>query len=451
MTSSVTPAERVLLLNPLIIKNGHHHHFLSDWTGSEYPSSLLPPPMEFLYLHAVLSRAGVKVEFLDASARHLSTRRTIEYAVRSAPDLIVCAATFHSLDEVLAIVGALRSRLPKFRIALFGTSLTAQPRLAFRQPGLVDFVVLGEPEKPVLDLATGSMKENLAYWDAGDLCCLPRRLLEPLDWLPHPSRHLLRPMDYIAPFSRAYPFTTVITSRGCPYAQCTFCSQIVWAGARLRQHGIEYVLEELAEGIDRYGYREIFFRDQVFTFDRQRTLRVCESMLQRRPQVPWRATTRVTYVDAELLTAMRRAGCYQISYGFESSSQEALDQNRKGVTLEQAHRAAVLTRQAGMEVVGNFVIGLQSDTRTNLSHLAEYAIRLGCDFAQFQPIQTWHDAGTSGALSNTELISFSTRAYQRFYLRPAFIFRMLKRMARPRLLLIILRSAWKIIMEPQIY
>ena len=67
---TLSPSRRILLVNPLILKNGKHHHFLTDWTGSEYPSSLLLPSMEFLYLHAVLAREGSRVDFLDASAKH---------------------------------------------------------------------------------------------------------------------------------------------------------------------------------------------------------------------------------------------------------------------------------------------------------------------------------------------------------------------------------------------
>jgi radical SAM superfamily enzyme YgiQ (UPF0313 family) len=449
----VAPSRRVLLVNPLVFKNGKAHHFLTDWTGSEYPSSVLPAPMEFLYLHAVLSRAGINVEFLDASARRLTQRRVVEFANSYAPDLIVWATTGSSLCEVMEMVAAVRARTPPAREAVFGPSATLHPETAFAPAGLIDFVLLGEPEKPALDLAQGKLVENLAYVANGVVHCLPRRLLEPLDWLPRPARQLLNPHDYVAPFSRDYPFTVVVTSRGCPYAKCAFCPQFVWADRRVRGHSIEYVLAEIEEVVRRDGYREVFFRDQTFAYDRARTLALCDAMQRQGLRITWRASTRVGDVDAELLAAMRRGGCRQISYGFESSAQNVLDRNCKGSTIEQAFRAAALTRAAGIEVVGNFVIGLPADTRENLRRIARHAIRLGCDFAQFMTLQTWSDrAGPPiDALPFDELARLSARAYRRFYLRPAVIRRILPRLARPRILWATLRSAYRIITERQIY
>ena len=450
---TVALSGRVLLLNPLILKNGGHRHFLTDWTGSEYPSSLILPPMEFLSMHALLTRAGANVDFLDASAGHIAPEKAVDYVLRKAPELLVMASTHYSLEETLGIVADVKRRLPKVSTALFGASITAHPESALRSR-VVDYVILGEPEKPVLDLAEGRIRENLAYLEEGIIHCLPRKLLEPLDWLPHPARHLLNPMDYVAPFSVDYPFTVVTTSRGCPHAECAFCAQHIWTGGKIRYHSVDYTLEEIEVAVRRHGYREIFFRDQVFTGDRDRTLEICRGMTDLGLHIPWRGTTRVTCVDEELLGAMKEAGCYQISYGFESASQEILDANRKGITLDQSARAASMTRAAGIEVVGNFIVGLEGDTERNLKEIASYAIELDCSFAQFIMVQFWRDPPPPGrpeSLSRDDLVRLSSRAYRRFYLRPAFAKRILKRTRRPGMLKAILRSAYKIITEKQIY
>ena len=453
MKRTNTHLRRVLLLNPLVIKNGRKHHFLTDWTGSEYPSSLLPPPMEFLYMHAALRRAGAEVDFLDASARHLDPDKAVEFVVRKPPELLIMGTTYSSVREVLDMASKVRRRRPSIRIALFGPPLTIHPELALRD-GSVDFVILGEPEKPCVDLVEGRLEENLAFVEAGKIHCLPRVLLEPLDWLPHPSRHLLNPNDYVAPFSKDYPFTVVTTSRGCTHAKCKFCIQEVWAGNRIRYHSVGYVLEEIRTILSTRAYREIFFRDQVFTGDRERILELCRKLTSQGLQVPWRATTRVDCIDEELLRVMKQAGCYQISYGFESSSQKVLDRCCKGITLEQSVRAASLTRAAGIEVVGNFVVGLEEDTKPNLDKIADYAVGLGCDFAQFIPAQVWYDNHSETSTDfkkRHELARLSSRAYRRFYLRLSFAVRILKRSRRPRMMKAVLRSGYRILTERQYY
>ncbi len=452
-TKCIAPSTKVLLLNPLIIKKGRKHHFLTDWTGSEYPSSLLSPPMEFLYMHAALRRIGVRVDFCDASARSWQPTKAVRYVADTRPELVFLPATYNSVNEILTMASQIRLQAPATRIVVFGPPATVRPDI-FLKAAIVDVVILGEPEKPSVDIVQGQLTENIAFLEEGTVHCLHRVLLEPLDWLPHPSRHLLNPMDYVAPFSRAYPFTVVVTSRGCIHAKCRFCTQHVWAGSTIRYHSLDYVVEELRDVVRNLGYREIFFRDQVFTADRDRTIALCERMIAEKLIVPWRATTRVDRIDEELLAIMKKAGCYQITYGFESSLQHVLDTSRKGITVEQSFRAAEMTRRAGIEVVGNFVIGLEGDTVHNLENISRYAIDLGCDFAQFIPAQIWHDNpdgnGTLG-LGKRTIENLSSKAYRRFYLRPSFAIRMLGRLKDPRLVRVVLRSAFRILTERQVY
>lgn len=446
-------ASRVALLNPLVVKNGRRHHFLTDWTGSEYPSSVLLPSMEFLWTHAVLERAGIEVANVDASARGWRPGVAVDRVVASGADLVVISATDNSMDEVLRLASAIRAKRPAARVAVFGPPVTIRPERALVAEA-VDYVIMGEPEKPTLDLALGHIAENLAVRENGTIRRLPQRLLDPLDWLPLPARHVLNRDDYVAPYSLEWPFTVVNTSRGCAYWRCSFCTQHVWTGDRLRRHSLDYVEADLDDAVRRYGFREIFFRDEVFTADRRRTLELCARILRTGLRFGWRATTRVDTVDGPLLAEMRKAGCYQISYGFESSSQEVLDRNEKMIELRQSVEAAAMTRAAGIEVVGNFVIGLQGDTRDNLRDIADYAVRLGCHFAQFTPAQVWHDyvsAETSGAMTARELRALSTRAYRRFFVRPAFVRTMLRRLRNPRLWGAIARSAFRLATQPQMY
>ena len=404
-------------------------------------------------MHAVLVRDGKDVDFLDASARHWSMERTIDYAVSADPQLLFISATFNSFHEVMHLAKRIRESAPHIKVALFGPPLTIRPDMVLASK-VIDYVVLGEPEKPAADLAAGLLEENLAYRDGEIIHCLPRRLLKPLDWLPYPSRQLLNADDYVAPYSKDFPFTVVTTSRGCPHNMCTFCTQRVWSGEGIRYHSVDYVIGEIEEAINRFHYREIFFRDQVFTSDREFTLELCERMRNKQFNIPWRATTRISNIDEQLLASMKSAGCYQLSYGFESSSQEVLDMCQKGITLEDMRRVTDQTRAGGIEVVGNFIIGLKGDSEENLRSISDFAIELNCDYAQFLLIQIWPGftpIEISNDISREKLIGLTSRAYRRFYLHPSFIWKMLKRIKSRRILLAVLRSAYRILTEKQLY
>jgi radical SAM superfamily enzyme YgiQ (UPF0313 family) len=59
---------------------------------------------------------------------------------------------------------------------------------------------------------------------------------------------------------------------------------------------------------------------------------------------------------------MKRAGCWLIFYGFESGSQTILDNIGKKQTVEQGINAAILTRKAGIDMFGFFMIGNVGET-----------------------------------------------------------------------------------------
>ena len=109
----------------------------------------------------------------------------------------------------------------------------------------------------------------------------------------------------------------MITSRGCPY-RCSFCASHLTMGRRFRPHSPEYVLEELKLLVRNYGTEQVIFQDDTFTVDRERVRRICELMLREGLRVEWFCFSSVNTADRELLSLMRRAGCFSIGYGVES-------------------------------------------------------------------------------------------------------------------------------------
>ena len=75
---------------------------------------------------------------------------------------------------------------------------------------------------------------------------------------------------------------------------------------------------------------------------------------------------RVDQADAELLAAMKGAGCIQIEYGFESGSDAALRGLAKNATVEQNRRAVRLTREAGIRIFADIVVGLPGETSADM-------------------------------------------------------------------------------------
>lgn len=441
---------RIVLINPYIEEGGIPRYFQTDWTSAEFSAAIRLPSLEFLGIHAILTANGFDVGYLDANDNRLSAAQIAAQFADFSPDLCIVYANGRTTETVKQLVAKLKSSFAGAAFAAFGAPLTGNPGLVLGCSE-IDFVILGEPEWPALQLARGNRESGLAFMREGQLIRTPLHIQADLDQLPPPSRHLLQPQHYQAPFSRSNPFTVIVTSRGCVYGKCTFCTQNVWTGSGVRYHGVAYVLGEIRTAL-KLGYKEIFFRDEVFTENRERTIELCRAILATRLRFSWRAMTRVALVDAELLALMKQAGCYQISYGFETSSAEVLRLNKKGQSLKMASATAAMTKRAGIEIVGNFVIGLAGDTQENLQKISRYAKELGCDFAQFTVADTWNgyqSAETLGILNRQELVALARKAYYSFYLDPRFLFRMAWRLARrPAMIAPVSRAFLRSLMNP---
>ena len=69
---------------------------------------------------------------------------------------------------------------------------------------------------------------------------------------------------------------------------------------------------------------------------------------------------------------MKRAGCVQIEYGFESGSQRVLDKLNKKTTVEQNYRAARMTKQAGIRFLANMILGTIEETEQDIKESMKF-------------------------------------------------------------------------------
>lgn len=438
--------QRLLLLRPALRQGGRLRGFMTDYSGAVSPAGFVFTPLELLQAGGLARVGGAQVRLIDAAAARTGPRRAVEAARRSSPTHVLVATPIGDLMEAVPpFLEALRRALPEVEVAVFGPEVTDAPR-SLVDAGLADAAIVGEPDLPTAAWLAGDRGSPGLVLPGDAPPHAPARVME-LDSLPHPPRDLLRPGLYFAPFSHRGPYTAVQGSRGCAYGRCRFCPSALWRPpGEVAYHSPRYVVEEVLRSAAA-GFREVFFRDQVFSADRNWAAAVCDALIDAGVPLPWRCMTRVDAVDADLLGRMRRAGCYQVSMGFESWEQAALDASEKGFELGQAYRAAELVLDAGLELVGNFMIGLAGSTDDEPARAGRFARELGCDYAQFNPVEPvpCGDLAAPGAARQGELARFERQAFLDFYLRPGFLWRRRAAIARPRILWANLRAGWNLI------
>lgn len=244
---------------------------------------------------------------------------------------------------------------PAAHIVVGGPHVTALPRETLGHVPAFDTVVVGEGEETFGELtrrlAAGGSTRGLsgtAWRENGEVRLAPRR-------------PRIRDLDRLADPARRFPLHILLTSRGCPN-RCTFCcSRLMW-GARVTFHSVGHVLDTLEWAVNHDNRRTVAIKDDTFTVNRRRVLAVCEGIRRRRLDLVWSCDTRADRVDADLLHAMRRAGCVRISFGVESASETIRKNIRKRISLERLLAATRAARNEGIEVRYYMMVGNRGET-----------------------------------------------------------------------------------------
>ncbi|MBT9149048.1 MAG: 2-hydroxyethylphosphonate methyltransferase [Dehalococcoidia bacterium] len=138
----------------------------------------------------------------------------------------------------------------------------------------------------------------------------------------------------------------------------------------------ENVVDEVEFVINKYGFRNLYFVDNVFTVDKDRTMRILTLMRQRNLKIGFALEARAPTVDKDLIRAMADAGCIGIQFGVESGNPEVLTKIKKGITLQQVDNAVQLCLQYGIRPLCSFIIGHPFDDRETVRDTINYAKKL---------------------------------------------------------------------------
>jgi len=324
----------------------------------------------------------------------LSNTEIADKVKRWSPDVVVIEIPFSGWSKTAFEVASTVKGINKDIITVLeGQHPSARPEDCLANPN-VDFVVMGEPENAIFELidAVGKETRNLKkirgigfVKNGVPVFTSPRPLLEDLDSLPFPARHLLPMEEYNSAVKEIplrgeinKPWTIMITSRGCPY-NCVFCTHhIVW-GRKWRGRSPENVVDELQHVIKTYHVEQIDFLDDNMTLDRKRMENICDLIVKRGLSIEWFTPNgvRADTLDEKLLKKMKRSGCKKIRVAPESGVQRVVDQViKKNLDLRSVERAVVLCKKVGIKVGCFFVIGLIGETKEEIEETIKFAYKL---------------------------------------------------------------------------
>ncbi|MCW3996822.1 MAG: B12-binding domain-containing radical SAM protein [Candidatus Bathyarchaeota archaeon] len=344
----------------------------SQWAFVDYQN----PTIGLAYLAAVLEKEGHEVKVFDCPPLHVDYSQIKQVIGRFLPDMVGITSVTATFNSALKVAQIAKQAHPNAFVVLGGPHVTiADDSFILLHPE-VDVVVKGEGEQTILDLAAYvSGKRNLqdvvgiTFAKNGQLTHTPNRpCIQNLDDLPFPAWHLFPLIKYRIFHKIGVP---MLTSRGCG-SNCSFCLIPRTAGTTFRARTPASVAKEMEYVKQQYHADFVTFNDEIFTYDKEHVLGICQEIKQRKIKLPWDCQTRPDLISKELLQTMKSANCQSINFGIESGSQKMLNIMRKPATVEQNTLAISWAKEAGLSVTVSLVLGYPGETQETLMQTIDF-------------------------------------------------------------------------------
>jgi anaerobic magnesium-protoporphyrin IX monomethyl ester cyclase len=364
------------------------------------------------YLAAYAREQHNDLSFQVLDTRVATAKETKKFFASSF-DLIAITVFSPVYYEVIQVFNRIKKSHAGVPVCLGGPYVTTIKEDVFKKTH-ADFAVYGEGEITFSELifhlkGKKELKDidGLMYMDRqGNVVLNPPRIhIRDLNAIPLPAYDIF-PME-------RYPLHRMVTSRGCPYA-CSWCNSSSLWNQTYRHRDPENMILEIELLLKNYGKKIFVFGDNSFNVDQKRVAGFCDLLLSKNIRILWSASIRADIMTRELAAKMKEAGCYNASIGIESANNEILSHIRKDTTIEKISEGIKILKEAGIEVLSQFVIGSPYETLETVKQSVEYAKHSGCDFTNFYTVlpfkgtRQWEYVLEHGTFYTKEIHDFHT-------------------------------------------
>jgi hopanoid biosynthesis associated radical SAM protein HpnJ len=346
-----------------------------------------------------------------------------------------------------------------------GAHVAVSPDASLKNAPAVDFVARAEFDYTIRDVAEGKPLaeiDGVSFRSNGRLVHNKERApIEDMDGLPFVTDVYQRDLvieDYFIGYL-LHPYLSFYTGRGCR-SRCTFC---LWpqtiGGHRYRTRSPENVIAELKQAKRMFPQvKEYFFDDDTFTDDLPRAEQIGRGLGEL--GLTWSCNAKAI-VPYETLKVLKNNGLRLLLVGYETGSQQILNNIRKGTRVDVARRFTEDCHKLGIVIHGTFIVGLPGETPETIESTIRFANEINPHTIQvslaapYPGTELYRQAEANGwmvnhaetlvgdngvqvsslsypNLSNREIFDAVARFYKKFYFRPRKIAEITLEMVRDR-------------------
>ncbi len=397
---------RILLTNsPAYIKDMNRHfsygrfgctmripYSLGGKNATKVKDHYTPYPWSLGYASAILKRDTKEtIKAIDAQARDYNEEDFIKAVKDFKPGLMVVELPTISFSLCMDILRELKKK-SKFTLIITGLHASGLPVEVMKKYSFIDYVIKGDYGLPLLKFieTNGSVNKvyNL-YYRKGRAIKKSKAKMEfvNFDSLPYPDREDL-PCEHYHDFEIAgKPTIHIVTSRSCPF-MCSYCNvRVFWPSGFYWKRSVKNIVDEMEYVKEKHGAKQIYFDDDIMTFDRERMVDFANEILKRKLKIPW-AFMGSIHIDEKLMKLLVKAGAIGLKFGVESTNPETLKNiNKAWVSEEKVRKFVKMCKKYGVYTHGDFIVGLPQDNKESLERTLKLMIDLDLDSAQIYTAQ----------------------------------------------------------------
>ena len=135
----------------------------------------------------------------------------------------------------------------------------------------------------------------------------------------------------------------------------------------------------------KYGCKGIVFRDPLFTLSLKRIEEMCDIIKKRKLGIVFSFETRPELLNHDILDKLYKAGCRAINFGVEDIHPEILRMiSRKPVDQEKIIDTVHYAEKIGMRTTCFFIIGLPGSTKESIQETIQFSLKLNPSHADYK-------------------------------------------------------------------
>lgn len=442
-----------------------------------------------LYPATILKNKGYEVSCFDFSIGRKNKSRFNKFLEENYYDVIVFYTVFLSRKTDIIARDIIRNKNKNTKFIFISTEPTASPDDFVADDSVV---IRGEPESRIINVVEalenggdfGSIP-GISFYTQGKI--VHNRgvlIIDNLDELPFPDRSMLNVTRYSNPKIGLIPSTTMITSRGCSF-NCYYCVPNSLDFAReiefkrehknikppVRVRSVSNIIAEFS-ALAKAGYKSVSFLDDQFVWGDKRTIEICEGI--KNHHIEWSCLARADKLqNRDVVSAMAEAGCKLVAIGIESFNQDILDYIGKGCKSDLFYSAVSNLKEFRIEVELNILLGASPlENKHTIEQTFKEVLKLDTDYILFSictpfPYTGFNERAKKEGwmikpeyeavdpmrksfisyphLTKEELELIIKRLYLKYYFRPEYLYKKIKKIRTLRDLFNKIKVARKII------